>query len=46
MVAQPIGVVLRKPKPLWCLALLSAGLTQGQPLQHIMAPLIIAICYV
>ena len=31
---------------LWCLALLiSAGLAQGQPLQHIMAPLINAICH-
>jgi hypothetical protein len=31
---------------LWCLALLiSAGLTQGLPLQHIMAPLINAICH-
>jgi hypothetical protein len=30
---------------LWCLALLiSAGLTQGQPLQQIMAPLIKVIC--
>jgi hypothetical protein len=30
---------------LWCLALLiSTGLTQGQPLQQIMAPLIKAIC--
>ena len=30
---------------LWCLALLiSAGLTQGQPLRQIMAPLIKAIC--
>jgi len=30
---------------LWCLALLiSAGLTQGQSLQHIMAPLIQAVC--
>ena len=33
--------------PCECLALLiSAGLTQGQPLQHIMAPLINAICRV
>jgi hypothetical protein len=31
---------------LWCLALfISAGLTQGQPLQHIMAPLLQCICH-
>ena len=30
---------------LWCLALfISAGLTQGQPLQQVMAPLIQAVC--